>query len=78
MIDVPPKLSAQVRVFASGNGRKTDPVDAHSVAMAAFHNHGLLHVEVDDDCDAAHHRVEVLLDARRLPEHAATIVGIVE
>jgi len=46
---VPPKLSAQVRVFATGNGRKTDPVDAHSVAMAAFHNHGLLHVEVDDD-----------------------------
>ena len=43
MIDVPPKLSAQVRVFATGNGRKTDPVDAHSVAMAAFHNHGLLH-----------------------------------
>jgi hypothetical protein len=49
VIDVPPKLSAQVRVFATGNGRKTDPVDAHSVAMAAFHNHGLLHVEVDDD-----------------------------
>jgi len=46
---VPPKLSAQVRVFATGNGRKMDPVDAHSVAMAAFHNHGLLHVEVDDD-----------------------------
>ena len=46
---MPPKLSAQVRVFATGNGRKTDPVDAHSVAMAAFHNHGLLHVEVDDD-----------------------------
>src|ERR1700733_1384747 len=36
VIDVPPKLSAQVRVFATGNGRKTDPVDAHSVAMAAL------------------------------------------
>ncbi len=24
--DVPPKLSAQVRVFATGNGRKTDPL----------------------------------------------------
>ena len=42
-------LSAQVRVFAAGNGRKTDPVDAHSVAMAALHNRGLLRVQVDDD-----------------------------
>jgi hypothetical protein len=25
VFDVPPKLSAQVRVFATGNGRKTDP-----------------------------------------------------
>jgi transposase len=30
VVDVPAKLSAQVRVFATGNGRKTDPVDAHS------------------------------------------------
>ena len=36
VVDVPPKLSVQVRVFATGNGRKTDPVDAHSVAMAAL------------------------------------------
>lgn len=28
VVDLPPKLSAQVRVFATGNGRKTDPVDA--------------------------------------------------
>ena len=42
-------LSAQVRVFAAGNGRKTDPVDAHSVAMAALHNRSLLRVQVDDD-----------------------------
>jgi len=49
VIDVPSKLSAQVRVFATGNGRKTDPVDAHSVAMAALHNPSLLRVEVDDD-----------------------------
>jgi transposase len=26
VLDVPGKLSAQVRVFATGNGRKTDPV----------------------------------------------------
>ncbi|MFF5035155.1 IS110 family RNA-guided transposase [Nocardia salmonicida] len=35
VIDVPAKLSAQIRVFATGNGRKTDPVDAHSVALRA-------------------------------------------
>jgi transposase len=32
VIDVPAKLSARVRVFETGQGRKTDPVDAHSVA----------------------------------------------
>ena len=42
VFDVPPRLSAQVRVFATGNGRKTDPVDAHSVAMAALHATGLV------------------------------------
>src|SRR5437764_13025227 len=30
LVDVPPKLSARLRVFATGQGRKTDPVDAHS------------------------------------------------
>jgi transposase len=34
VIDVPAKLSARVRVFDTGLGRKTDPVDAHSVAVA--------------------------------------------
>ncbi len=47
--DVPAKLSAQVRVFATGDGRKTDPVDAHSVAMVALRTPGLVRVEVDDD-----------------------------
>jgi transposase len=49
VVDVPPKLPAQVRVFATGNGRKTDPVDAHSVAMAALRSTGLVQVQVDDD-----------------------------
>jgi transposase len=49
VVDVPPKLSAQVRVFATGNGRKTDPVDAHSVAMVALRTPGLVRVQVDDD-----------------------------
>jgi transposase len=49
VVDVPPKLSAQVRVFATGNGRKTDPVDAHSIAMVALRSPNLVRVEVDPD-----------------------------
>lgn len=49
VLDVPAKMSAQVRVFATGNGRKTDPVDAHSVAMAALRAPHLVQVEVDAD-----------------------------
>jgi transposase len=49
VVDVPATLSAQVRVFATGDGRKTDPVDAHSVAMVALRTPGLVRVNVDDD-----------------------------
>ena len=49
VLDVPAKLSAQVRVFATGNGRKTDPVDAHSVALAALRSPSLVQVEVSPD-----------------------------
>src|SRR5262249_41949098 len=41
VLDVPPKLSARARVFATGQERKTDPVDAHSVAVAALRSAGL-------------------------------------
>ncbi|MFE4463121.1 IS110 family transposase [Nocardia tengchongensis] len=47
VIDVPAKLSAQVRVFATGNGRKTDSVDAHSVALAALRAPNLRRVTAD-------------------------------
>jgi hypothetical protein len=36
VLDVPAKLSARARVFSTGQGRKTDPVDAHSVAVVAW------------------------------------------
>ena len=49
VVDVPAKLSAQVRVFATGNGRKTDPVNAHSVALAALRSPNLVKVEVHPD-----------------------------
>ncbi|GAA2112536.1 hypothetical protein GCM10009780_68940 [Actinomadura alba] len=48
VIDVPAKLSARARVFATGQGRKTDPVDAHSVAVSALRTEGLRQVTVDD------------------------------
>jgi transposase len=51
VVDVPPKLSAQMRVFATGNGRKADPVDAHSVAMVALRSPGLVQVEVEVEDD---------------------------
>ena len=41
---VPPKLSAQVRVFATGNGRKTGEAGAHPVALAALRAPGLVQV----------------------------------
>ena len=49
VLDVPTKLSAQVRVFATGNGRKTDPVDAHSVALAALRAPDLTRVQADPE-----------------------------
>ena len=48
VLDVPPKLSARVRVFDTGQGRKTDPVDAHSVAVAGLRSRSLRTVTPDD------------------------------
>jgi transposase len=45
---VPAKLSARARVFSTGQGRKTDPVDAHSVALAGLHSPGLRVITADD------------------------------
>jgi len=48
VIDVPPKLSARARVFATGQGRKTDATDAHSVALAGTRMAGLRTVVNDE------------------------------
>jgi transposase len=48
VVDVPAKLSAQVRVFATGQGRKTDPVDAHSVALVGLRTPNLRVIAADD------------------------------
>ena len=41
VVDVPPKLSARVRVLSSGNARKNDELDALATALAASRNEGL-------------------------------------
>jgi transposase len=61
VVDVPPKLSARTRVFATGQGRKTDATDAHSVALAATRMPGLRPV-VDDQQLAV---LRILADRRR-------------
>ena len=48
VVDVPAKLSARARVFSTGQGRKTDPVGAHSVALAGLRSSGLRVIAVDD------------------------------
>jgi transposase len=61
VVDVPPKLSARARVFATGQGRKTDATDAHSVALVGTRMTGLRPV-VDDQQLAV---LRILVDRRR-------------
>jgi transposase len=61
VVDVPPKLSARTRVFATGQGRKTDATDAHSVALVGTRMAGLRSV-VDDEQLAI---LRILVDRRR-------------
>lgn len=47
VVDVPAKLSARARVFSTGQGRKTDATDAHSVAVVGLRTPGLRAVQVE-------------------------------
>jgi len=47
VVDVPPKLSARALVFATGQGRKTDATEAHSVALVGTRMPGLRPVVTD-------------------------------
>jgi transposase len=51
VVDVPPKLSARVRVLSVGNGRKNDELDATFAALAAWRNGRLAQVRPDDRID---------------------------
>jgi len=45
VVDVPPKLSARVRVLSTGNARKNDGLDALATALAASRNERLVAVD---------------------------------
>jgi transposase len=52
VVDVPPKLSARVRVLSSGNARKNDGVDALATALAASRNERLAQVDPEASSEA--------------------------
>jgi transposase len=49
VVDVPAKLAARVRVFDTGNARKTDATDAHAVAMVALRTPRLNALAYDEE-----------------------------
>jgi transposase len=61
VVDVPPKLSARARVFSTGQGRKTDATDAHSVALVGTRMAGLRPVVDDQQLTV----LRILVDRRR-------------
>jgi transposase len=54
VVDVPAKLAARVRVLSVGHGRKSDPDDAVSVAVAARSVPALRQVGVEDQAVVLH------------------------
>ena len=74
VVDVPPKLSARARVFATGQGRKTDATDAHSVALVGTRMAGLRAVVNDEQLTI----LRLLVDRRRAlgEEHTRKIAQV--
>jgi transposase len=77
VLDVPAKLAARVRLFDTGHNRKTDALDAHSIAMVAVRTAGLRVLTPDGDLEAlrmltdrrdelAHRRVQTVNRLQRL------------
>src|SRR5450755_4836692 len=78
VVDVPAKLAARVRVLDTGQGRKTDETDAHSIAAVAVRTRGLRELSADDEdlevmrrlCgrrdELAHLRVQIVNRLHRL------------
>ena len=61
VVDVPAKLSARMRVYATGQGRKTDDTDAHSIALVGVRMTGLREVVNDQTLEV----LRLLADRRR-------------
>lgn len=70
VLDVPAKLSARARVFSTGNGRKTDAADAHSIALVAMRTPSLQQVHPDGELAA----LRLLADRRDELAHTRTQV----
>ncbi len=60
VVDVPAKLAARVRLFDTGHNRKTDALDAHSIAVVAVRTPGLRVVTPDGELEA----LRMLVDRR--------------
>jgi transposase len=60
VLDVPAKLAARVRLFDTGHNRKTDALDAHSIAVVAVRTPGLRVVAPDPGLEA----LRMLVDRR--------------
>ena len=52
VVDVPAKLAARVRLFDTGHNRKTDALDAHSIAVVAVRTTGLRVLAADGELEA--------------------------
>lgn len=52
VVDVPAKLAARVRLFDTGHNRKTDALDAHSIAIVAVRTMTLRVLHVDGELEA--------------------------
>src|SRR5665647_1595445 len=70
VVDVPAKLAARVRLFDTGHNRKTDALDAHSIAIVAVRTTTLRVLQVDGQLEALRmltDRREALTRRRVLP-----------
>ncbi len=52
VVDVPAKLAARVRLFDTGHNRKTDALDAHSIAVVAVRTNTLRVLRADGQLEA--------------------------
>jgi radical SAM protein with 4Fe4S-binding SPASM domain len=77
VLDVPAKLAARVRVFDTGNARKTDATDAHAIATVALRTPRLRQLGYDEELIAlrlltdrrdelSHRRVQTVNRLQRL------------